>query len=145
MGAEPNFGELLRELKACRTTIERRDDQTARRLGDVESSLDEIFVRLKRPGSDGGYSLGEVGERKEVAEWVAAKHALDVPKDDGNAAAYEPSRAEIDDALLARQVLRKLWRHGEVGRLVVEGTFYARARDHLVAHQTGNVGAVLQA
>jgi hypothetical protein len=117
MGVEIAGDELIAQIKQARRQIEQRDAQVGRRITEIEDSVNELSKRANRPGADGGYSIAELDERKDVAEWLCTKPALATPKDDGTSASYEPSHAEISDALLARKVLRKLWRHGETGRL----------------------------
>jgi len=54
MGAEPNIGQFLNEIKSARTAIETRDQKTVERVNDLEESINEILLGMKRPGWDGG-------------------------------------------------------------------------------------------
>jgi len=65
MGAEPNIGQLITEIKVARRGIEDRDQKTVDRVNELEQSINEILVGMGRPG-DGIYSDGRDLERKSA-------------------------------------------------------------------------------
>ena len=111
MGAEfdaDTASALLAEIKKARTAIDQRDGQTARRLLQVEDSVNELFKRANRPGPESGYSGAVVDERKDANELCRDRKSWSQQKYEGRREAYAPSpmrsrkhstaRARVQDA-----------------------------------------------
>lgn len=116
MGME-NLGDLLNEIKATREALDRGDDVTTRRITALETTINDLFKRLGRPGlsnSDGDYDF----ERKSAIDYCRTRKHLTTPKIAADVTPdYMPTAAEIDEAIVARKALRSLIRHGDVKRL----------------------------
>jgi hypothetical protein len=69
--------------------------------------------------SPGGYAdFSDIDERKDAAAMVIAKHSLDVPRFETTE--YQPSSAQVDEAVMAMRGLRQLIRHGDPNKLSAE-------------------------
>jgi hypothetical protein len=91
------------------------DDANRRRIDGITASVNELFKRTGRPGA---YSdPRETDERKDAAAaaMVIAKHSLDVPRFETTE--YQPSSAQVDEAVMAMRGLRQLIRHGDPNKL----------------------------
>jgi HK97 family phage major capsid protein len=138
MGLE--IPQLIKEIKEARQAVEGRDAKMAQRFAEIEKSVNDLFVRVGRPGggeSLGGYA-GDAGlERKDAIGLCLTKHMLAVPKVDGVQPEYVPTSGEIDEALTAKKAISKLFRHADLGRLEqIE-------RKSLSAFNFGNNGFIL--
>jgi hypothetical protein len=118
MGAQSSIDALITEMKSTRAMISERAGVADRRFDQIEASVDELYKRTGRPGGE-SYSAGRDAERRDAVGLCLTKHMLTVPKDDGIAPDYEPSSMEIEEALVARKALEKLFRTGELNNLDV--------------------------
>jgi HK97 family phage major capsid protein len=109
---------LLTEIRKATLLIEQRDAVLTDRVTDVEKSLNEVLVGMRRPGADGyGGDAGDLDERKSAVEMCQARFNWQHQKIEGRPLAYHPSSAEIDDAVSAQKALRAIMRHGDFARL----------------------------
>jgi len=111
--------ELVEEIRRARDGLDRGDARTNSRIDKVEASLNALLLKSNRPGAGRETADDEAAERKSAAALCVIKHALTIPKNDGNTE-YEPTSAEIDAALNAKRGLRALFRHGDQNRLPLE-------------------------
>jgi HK97 family phage major capsid protein len=108
------LAELLREVKDARKSFNGLASKA--QFDQLERSVNELYARAGRPGP-GGFGAGEAAERKDAAAWLETKHAIMAPRDEGLADRYAPSPSEIDEAMLARKAISRLFRHGDERRL----------------------------
>jgi hypothetical protein len=52
MGAEPDIKTLPAEIKMARGAVEARDARTIERVDELEHSIDEILLGMRRPGGE---------------------------------------------------------------------------------------------
>ena len=116
MSAAPDIKTLLNEIKAARQAVETRDGQTQERVAELESSINEILLGMRRPGGDGGYGDGAI-ERKDAWQMCMDRHSWEVQKMEGRDVGYTPSSDEIESAIIAQKAWRKIIRHGRLERL----------------------------
>jgi HK97 family phage major capsid protein len=98
--------ELLAELKKAN----QREGQTARRLSEIEDSVDNIFKRMGRPGSEGGVDGREL-ERKHAIELCLDRKSWSSQKYEGRREAYAPSTDEIEEAISCARAFKALLRN----------------------------------
>src|SRR5262245_23287311 len=110
--------ELVEEIRRARDGLDRGDARTNSRIDKLETSLNAVLLRTNRPGREPVDD--DVAERADARGLCIIKHALTIPKNDGNTAEYTPSASEIDEALLAKKAIRSLFRHGDPNRLPLE-------------------------
>jgi HK97 family phage major capsid protein len=116
MGVELGLADFLKEAKEIRDSIGTADDAREKRLDGLERSMNDVLRKVSRPGFGGGDRVDDL-ERKDAIEYCILRHELDVPKTDGQAA-YTPSSAEIENAVLATRGLHTLFRTGNPDRAV---------------------------
>jgi hypothetical protein len=75
MGEHFDLSQLLNEIKSARQGLEARDTKTAARLDGVEKSVNDLFLRLNRPGSD-SFGAGAGDERDDARLMCVERHAL---------------------------------------------------------------------
>jgi HK97 family phage major capsid protein len=106
--------DVLKEIRAASENMTKADSAAAQRFDAIETSINDLFKRLARPGSEGG---GHDTERKEAIEYCVLKHDIAAPKVETGQPIYVPSPAEIDEAIIARKAITSLFRTGNVERL----------------------------
>src|SRR5262245_8838857 len=110
--------ELVEEIRRARDGLDRGDARTNSRIDKLETSLNAVLLRTNRPGREPVDD--DVAERADARGLCIIKHALTIPKNDGNTAEYSPGPSEIDEALLAKKAITSLFRHGDPNRLPLE-------------------------
>jgi hypothetical protein len=110
------LADLVAEIKSASRNIEAGDARNAKRLDSIEQSVNDLFKRTSLPGGYADFS--DTAERKDAAEMVIAKQSLDVPRFE--TAEYQPSREQVDEAVMATRGLRQLIRHGDPNKLSAE-------------------------
>jgi hypothetical protein len=118
MGLE--LTELCEEVRRVRAGLDQGDARTNSRIDKLEASLNALLLKSNRPGPGRETADDEVAERADARSSCIVKHALTIPRNDGNTAEYTPSASEIDEALLAKKAIRSLFRHGDQNRLPLE-------------------------
>jgi HK97 family phage major capsid protein len=113
MGAEPGYSDLIAELKSAR---EHFDVRVGKRLGDVETAVNDIFKRLGRPGAD-RYDGASDLVRKDAIQMCIDRHSWEHQKHEGRRLEYTPKGEEIDEAMCAQRAWRAILRHGNIQRL----------------------------
>src|SRR5215831_2990984 len=116
MAQESSLAELVAEIRKAAADMCDGDAKTNARIDALAKSLDTVLVRLNRPGPEFSANDNEIELRKDAHDYCCVRHAVQVPKDDGRVT-YEPSPAEIDEAIMARKALSHLWRVGDPNRL----------------------------
>src|SRR5262249_28808654 len=114
MGAE-SLAELVAEVKAASAAFERGDSRTNERIDTLERSVNNLMVKVQRPGAEATGASDNDLIRKDAHELCILKHQLTVPKNDGMST-YSPSPSEIDEATAYRCGLQNLWRVGDANR-----------------------------
>lgn len=117
MGAEPYFGALLAEIKSARQGLASRDQRTIERVDELEASLNQILVGMRRPGADRGDDRDL--ERKSAIEMCEDRRSWSMQKSEGGRwLDYQPSRDEIEEAIGAQRSFKALLRsNGDFRRL----------------------------
>jgi HK97 family phage major capsid protein len=118
MGAEPNnIRELLSEIKSARLDIGARDQKTRERIDELEISLNEVLLGMRRPGGESHGGDRDL-ERKSAIQMCVDRHAWRNQKNEGGRwVEYRPGSDEVDEALSAMQAWRSILRHGDLQRL----------------------------
>jgi len=117
MGAEPNIETLIREIKAARQGIESRDQKTIERVDEIERSINEVLLGMRRPsGTDFGADDGSL-ERKSAITMCQDRHAWRNQKIEGRFVEYAPGGSEIDEAINAQRAWKALLHHDDIQRL----------------------------
>ena len=98
MGAE-SLAELVAEVKAASAAFERGVSRTNERIDTLERSVNNLMVKVQRPGADNS-AAGDIEIRKQAADFCVLRRNVTVPKADGSASSYTPSPAEIATRLL---------------------------------------------
>jgi len=114
--AESNLAELIEEVRKVSAEISNGDSKTNARIDHLAKTLDGVLIRLNRPGREFSANDNDNDIRKEAIDLCHVRRTLTVPKNDGMTT-YEPSHAEIDEAMNYRRSLLGLWRHGDPNRL----------------------------
>jgi hypothetical protein len=118
MGAEPNnIGQLIAEMKSARLDIDTRDRKTLERMDELEASLNDILVGMRRPAGGEGHGDDRDITRKSAVQMCIDRRALANPRNEGRWTPYTPGGAEIDEALNAMKAWRNILRHGDLQRL----------------------------
>ncbi len=112
MGGE-NFADLIAEVQATRDALASGDTERDRTIKQIKADVDRLTLKVNRPGME---TVGDDAERKSAIGLCLNRHNLRIPKNDG-AADYEPSPGEVDEAITTRKAIRKLFRHGDSGKL----------------------------
>jgi HK97 family phage major capsid protein len=105
--------QLVQEIKLASANIRTADDEHRQHLRAIEESVNDLYRKVGRPGGFG--SDYDTDERKDAAAMVIAKHSLDVPRFETTE--YQPSTAQVDEAMLAMRGLRQLIWHGDPNKL----------------------------
>jgi hypothetical protein len=102
MGAEPDIKTLIGEIKAARRGIEDRDQKTVERVDELERSINEILIGLRRPGG-GSYGDASNLERKSAITMCQDRHLWQHQKNEGRWIEYTPGADEINEAITAQK------------------------------------------
>ena len=104
-----NLAAILADVRAASENMEQHDAATQARFAALETSLNDLFIRLGRPGLSGDNDNNF--ERKQAIDYCRVRKALTTPKLEGNASLdYEPNHDEVSEALSARPELKNLFR-----------------------------------
>jgi HK97 family phage major capsid protein len=113
MGSE-DLSALVDEIRQASGAFERGDSAVNKRVDKLETSINELFRKTSRPGADWVADDDAAFARKSAIEMCRTRRALNTPKiDAGISDDYVPASNEIDDALLARKAIKKVFRTGE--------------------------------
>jgi hypothetical protein len=83
MGVEPpNIGALIKEIKAAREGIEARDQKNIERIDELERSLNEVLIGMRRPGRE-SYGDDRDMARKSAIEMLEDRRSWTQPKNQG--------------------------------------------------------------
>jgi HK97 family phage major capsid protein len=121
MGVHEDWADILAQLKSLQdeldTVVEKREARHLQRFETIETSLNDLYKRLQRPGAE--HRSGDEDEHKCARDLCILKHDLDKPKNEGGPE-YVPGHDEIETAVGAYRATRKLLRHGNLDRLDVQ-------------------------
>jgi HK97 family phage major capsid protein len=108
------IAELVAEIKTASTAIANGDSAVQKRVDKHEEAINELFKKTSRPGAEWAVDDDATFARKSAVEMCKVRRALNTPKiDAGISDDYTPTSNEIDDALLARKAIKKVFRTGE--------------------------------
>lgn len=88
MSAEPlELHQLIDEIRQARAGLDRGDAKTNGRIDQIEKSVNALFKKVSRPGFSAERDDDDLA-RKDATQLCIIKHALVVPKNDGNTPEY---------------------------------------------------------
>ena len=137
MGAEPNIGQLIAEIKSAKADITSRDQQTIERVAELESPINDILLGMRRPAGGDGYADDRNLERKSAVQMCVDRHSWQHQKNEGRWVDYTPGSDEIDEAITSQKAWRAILRHGDIQQLD------DLERKSLSAFNFGNTGWVI--
>ena len=100
MGAESAINRMMSEIRSPKADTTSRDQKTIERVSDLESSINDILVGMRRPG-DGFGADDRSLERKGAIQMCVDRHSWQHQKHEGRWVEHSPSGNEIDKALNA--------------------------------------------
>jgi HK97 family phage major capsid protein len=118
MGME-NWNELLKDVREVGANISQRDAATMQRVEAVERSLNQLHLRVSRPGPEGGNDRDDFGRRHAV-DLLETRHSLHVTKHDPVAQPFVPNEAQIAEATTYRKAFTALLHTTDAATLAPE-------------------------
>jgi HK97 family phage major capsid protein len=119
MGVHQDWSGILEQINSLKgeldVIVDTRDARYIKRFEQVETSLNDLYKKLQRPGR--GNDPTDDDEHKCARDLCVLKHELDRPKNDGTTPDFIPSHDEVSTAISAHRAMRKLLRHGNLERL----------------------------
>jgi predicted phage gp36 major capsid-like protein len=107
--ADRDLSSMVAEIQRVGASISAGDTRMDARIDEIQKAVNDLYVRAGRPGAS--FDGCDCDERKSAIEMCKIRHAERMPKIDV-AKAYEPSAAEIDEAMAARPGFSHTIRHG---------------------------------
>lgn len=129
MGME--LHDLLNEVRATRDALATGDTERDKVLKQIKDDIDRLFLRVNRPGNDGG---SVIDERKSARDYLQLRHVL---KNGPTAQPIEFDFQQVDQASLARKAFSSYLRSGDFARMVEP------ERKALSEFTMGNIGLLL--
>jgi HK97 family phage major capsid protein len=113
-----NLAALVDQVKQASVNLDANDTRINKRIGQLEKSINELYIKQQRPGSSWNTTDDELTDRKSAIELCRIRRNLTIPKTtDGSSVEYVPSSSEIDEALVARKAIRSVFRTGNTTAL----------------------------
>jgi HK97 family phage major capsid protein len=103
--------------KADKAELDRLGADMARKSAELARAVDQISLRLNRPGGNSGGDTGAVTLRQSARELLELKHEARVTKSSPSELPYAPTEAELEEAEYAVKGLRHLFKATDIGQL----------------------------